>query len=68
MTRIKWATKFAKSVIGADYNKPRKLPVRVSHVRVPQGRSYDEVSVGDEFDYVLTITETHLVKRKLGTK
>ena len=30
-------------------------------MRVPQGRAYDEVSVGDEFDYVLTITETHLV-------
>ena len=30
-------------------------------MRVPQGKAYDEVSVGDEFDYVLTITETHLV-------
>ena len=30
-------------------------------MRVPQGRAYDEVSVGDEFDYVLTITEAHLV-------
>jgi len=30
-------------------------------VRVPQGRAYDEVNVGDEFEYVLTITETHLV-------
>ncbi|MDP6397754.1 MAG: MaoC family dehydratase [Arenicellales bacterium] len=30
-------------------------------MRIPQGRAYDEVSVGDEFDYVLTITETHLV-------
>ena len=35
--------------------------MRVSRVRVPQGRAYDEVNVGDEFDYVLTITETHLV-------
>ena len=30
-------------------------------MRVPQGMAYDEVSVGDEFDYVLTITEAHLV-------
>ena len=30
-------------------------------MRIPAGRAYDEVSVGDEFDYVLTITETHLV-------
>ena len=30
-------------------------------MRVPSGKFYDEVSVGDEFDYVLTITETHLV-------
>jgi len=30
-------------------------------MRIPVGRAYDEVSVGDEFDYVLTITETHLV-------
>ena len=30
-------------------------------MRVPQGRAYDEVSVADEFDYVLTITEAHLV-------
>ena len=43
------------------YNEPRQIPVRVSRVRIPQGRAYDEVSVGDEFDYVLTITEAHLV-------
>ncbi len=30
-------------------------------LRIPQGKAYDEVVVGDEFDYVLTITETHLV-------
>lgn len=30
-------------------------------MRVPCGKFYDEVSIGDEFDYVLTITETHLV-------
>ena len=30
-------------------------------MRLPHGRAYDEVSVGDEFDYVLTITESHLV-------
>jgi len=30
-------------------------------MRIPAGRSYDEVAVGDRFDYVLTITETHLV-------
>ena len=30
-------------------------------MRVPSGKFYDEVSAGDEFDYVLTITETHLV-------
>ena len=30
-------------------------------MRIPQGRAYDEVRVGDEFDYVLTITEAHLV-------
>ena len=30
-------------------------------MRIPCGKFYDEVSIGDEFDYVLTITETHLV-------
>jgi len=30
-------------------------------MRIPTGKAYDEVNVGDEFDYVLTITETHLV-------
>ena len=30
-------------------------------MRVPNGKFYDEVSIGDEFDYALTITETHLV-------
>ncbi|MGE4648185.1 MAG: MaoC/PaaZ C-terminal domain-containing protein, partial [Arenicellales bacterium] len=30
-------------------------------VRIPEGRAYNQVAVGDEFDYVLTITETHLV-------
>jgi len=30
-------------------------------VRIPQGRAYDQVTVGDEFDYVQTMTETHLV-------
>ena len=30
-------------------------------MRVPSGKFYDEVSIGDEFDYALTITETHLV-------
>ena len=30
-------------------------------MRIPAGRAYDEIRVGDEFDYVLTITEAHLV-------
>ncbi len=30
-------------------------------MRIPAGRSFDEVAVGDTFDYVLTITESHLV-------
>ena len=30
-------------------------------MRVPEGRAYNQVSIGDEFDYVQTITETHLV-------
>ena len=30
-------------------------------MRIPEGRAYNQVSIGDEFDYVLTITETHLV-------
>jgi 3-hydroxybutyryl-CoA dehydratase len=30
-------------------------------VRIPEGRAYNQVAIGDEFDYVLTITETHLV-------
>lgn len=30
-------------------------------VRIPEGRTYNQVAIGDEFDYVLTITETHLV-------